>query len=242
MCADFAARFDATPDTPLSFGYKIQWYAIRTADTAEVAEAFQLDQPQPANWQTGLTAAFQGYYFISPPLAGWTLAVNAFMPDLGAAGADNPLETIKRLSSRFGEACYFGSHRVVDYYAWAKAVNGELIRAYSYVGESDEVLVDEGAPTAEERDNGLIFAGADDEYEYVDEYDDNNDDTDAGEDDSGDGADGEEEYDEESYVYVPCEDDVISIAGLWTISPFLEDEDYERGTGIAGLPKRQNNG
>ncbi|MDF9840582.1 MULTISPECIES: hypothetical protein [unclassified Paenibacillus] len=81
--------------------------------------------------------------------------------------------------------------------------------------QSDEVLVDEGAPTAEETDNGLIFAGADDEYEYLDEYDD---DTDAG------------------------EDDVISIAGLWTISPFLEDEEYERGTGIAGLPKRKNNG
>lgn len=225
MSAEFAARFDATPDTPLSFGYKIQWYAIRTEDKAEVAEAFQLDQPQPANWQTGLTVSFQGYYFISPPLSGWTLAVNAFMPDLGAAGADNPLETIKRLSSRFGEACYFGSHRVVDYYAWAKAVNGELIRAYSYVGESDEVLVDEGAPTPEETDNGLIFAGADDEY-------DDNDDNDAGED----------EYDEESYVYVPGEDDVISIAGLWTISPFLEDGKYERGIGIAGLPKRQNNG
>ncbi|CAH1194893.1 hypothetical protein PAECIP111892_01911 [Paenibacillus auburnensis] len=216
--------FDPSPDSPVSFGYKCQWYAIRTADTASVAAFFNLNELQPANWQTGLAGAYQGYYFVSPPVNGWTLAVNSFMPDLNASGEDNPLERVKRLSSRYGEAYYFATHRVVDYHAWAKAVDGELIRAYSYVGESDEVLVDEGELTAEELDNGLIFAGYDN-YE---------------EDDANVEAGTIDEFSEEEYeeLSVPGEDDVISMAELWTVSPFLEDEEYEPGVGIAGRAAR----
>lgn len=217
--------FNSSPDHPVSFGYKCQWYAIRTTDTAAVAAFFNLKEPQPVNWETGMAGAFQGYYFISPPVKGWTLAVNSLMPDVSAAGEDNPLETVKRLSSRYGEACYFGTHRVVEYHAWAKAVNGELIRAYSYAGESDEVLIDEGEPTAEEVDSGLIFAGYDD-------YEDN----DAGDEDGADIDFGEEDYEE---LPVPGEDDVISMAELWTLSPFLEDEEYEPGAGIAGRVARK---
>ncbi|MNC55730.1 hypothetical protein D3C75_1052770 [compost metagenome] len=86
------------------------------------------------------------------------------------------------------------------------------------------MLVDEGEPTAEELDSGLIFAGYDN---YEDDDADDEDETVA-------------EFSEEDYegLPVPGEDDVISMAELWTLSPFLEEEVYEPGVGIAGMPAR----
>lgn len=194
--------FDAAPDYPVDFGYKCQWYAIKSADKEAVASAFKLSGMQQANWQTGIAGAYSGYYFVTPPVDGWVLVINSLMPDLSVEGEGNPLETVLRLSRQFGEACYFGTHRVVDYHAWAKAVQGELIRAYSYVGESDEVIADEGEPTEEEKDNDLIFAGFNDDEGFV-----------------------------------PGEDDVITIAELWTVSPFMQEAASEQGVGVGIVGK-----
>lgn len=154
-------QFDASPDSPVQFGYKTQWLAIRTTDTGAVLHALRLQNIRAANWTTGLQGAYDDYCFVSPPLEGWTLVVDGRMPDLSAKGAPGPLSVIAELSARFGEACYFGTHRVVEYQAWGKAVDGRLVRAYAYVGESGEVVVDRGELTAEERAHNLIFTGLD---------------------------------------------------------------------------------
>ncbi|WP_379161712.1 hypothetical protein [Paenibacillus sp. sgz5001063] len=190
--------FDARPDHPVSFGYKCQWYAVKTTDTEAVAQSFGLEDLQTANWQTGIAGAYTGYYFFSPPVKGWTLVVNSHMADLGVPGEDNPKEVVKRLSAQFGEAYYFGTHRVVEYHAWIKGMQGKIIRAYGYVGESGDTLMDEGEITEEETANNLVFSG------------------------SG---------------RVPNEEDVIEMASLWTVSPFLEEEDNETGNGLAGTAK-----
>ncbi|WP_174818539.1 hypothetical protein [Paenibacillus kobensis] len=153
--------FAATPDYPEPFGYKCQWFAVKTLDTQAVIEAMKMKDVQVSNWKSGIEGSYEGYYFVSPPVEGWTLVVNPIMPDLSGAAAPSPLIVIDRLSSRFGEACYFATHRVVEYHAWAKSIHGKIVRAYGYVGEIGETIIDEGEMSEEERENDVIFTGLD---------------------------------------------------------------------------------
>lgn len=154
--ARHALNFDATPDLPLGFGYKMHWYAVRTKDTEGVAAHLMLNDTQPANWSSGVRGAYEGYYFVTPPIDGWTLIANASMPGLSANEQYHTFSRLQSLSAVYGAAYYFGTHRIVGYQAWAQAVNGSIIRAYGYLGESGETLVDDGDPTAEELELGLL--------------------------------------------------------------------------------------
>lgn len=78
--------------------------------------------------------------FVSPSLDGWVLVVGWFAEDL----AD--LLAVARTFPRFQ---YFASHRVSDYYVWARFEGGALLRAYAFAGD-DGVFWDEGELTPEE--------------------------------------------------------------------------------------------
>lgn len=149
--------FDETPDTPVQFGYKTQWFVVKTENTDEIAKELNLTEIQASNWSTGIEGAYEGYYFITPPVKGWTLVVNSRMPDITVNTNENPLRVIEKLSKKYGEAYYFGTHRVVEYHAWAKAINGGIVRAYGYLGESGETLINQGGLTTEELENNLVF-------------------------------------------------------------------------------------
>lgn len=153
---------DLTP-----FGYKMTWLALRAENSAVVAAALKLDNPKPASWNDGIKfacddfAAKGGPIFISPPINGWVLAI----------GFDERLDlhtptpgheyntTILELSKKFGEAHYYGTHRVTEVHAWAKAVNGKMVRAYSWVGDQGEVFLDIGPLTKEEKKLGMKYDG-----------------------------------------------------------------------------------
>jgi hypothetical protein len=47
---------------------------------------------------------------------------------------------------------YFKTYRVAEYHAWGRFVHGQTIRAYSYLGERGEVLLDMGKKTSDELD------------------------------------------------------------------------------------------
>jgi hypothetical protein len=131
-------------ESPVPFGYKTQWFAVKTSNAQQVASQMELGRLQPAGWTAGLNAAYSDspVAFITPPVAGWTLVASTvgFPSLIDVDGGDNGFETIsrllRRLSSEFEEAAYFGSHRVVEYFAWALARDGELERAFAFVGES----------------------------------------------------------------------------------------------------------
>jgi len=150
-------QFDTNPDVPVSFGYKCQWFVIKTSNTQAVINALKLKNVQVSNWRAGVEGAYEGYYFVSPPINEWTFVINSVMPVLSGVEAPSPITVIADLSSEFGEAYYFGTHRVVEYHAWAKARNGELVRAYGYLGESGETIVNQGEVSKEELDNNLVF-------------------------------------------------------------------------------------
>ena len=55
------------------------------------------------------------------------------------------------------EVQYFGTHRIVELNAWARVVDGMLVRQYADVGESLQTLWAYGPETPEEQALGLTF-------------------------------------------------------------------------------------
>jgi hypothetical protein len=72
-------EFDQTPDFPGEFGFKISWFAVKASDPVSVLEALAFGHPTPANWASGLAAAYgrsqdsEASVFVSPPISGWVL-------------------------------------------------------------------------------------------------------------------------------------------------------------------------
>ena len=78
--------------------------------------------------------------FVGSPVDGWVLVPFAWplaSPDEFDLGA---------LSSRYGEAQRFVTHRVVEAHEWERWVDGRPVRRFGWLGESGEVLYDEGEP------------------------------------------------------------------------------------------------
>src|SRR4051794_9881675 len=109
-----------------------------------------------------------------------------------------------RLSDRFGEVQYFGTHRVVEYHAWAKALGGRVVRAYGWVGDRGEVLQDVGPKTPEEEELGFDFI---DRTTTVGDWE---------------------------GIKTPGEDDVMQIAGRWSLNPQEIDAYPSEGVGYLG--------
>jgi hypothetical protein len=148
------------PNKPVPFGYKCQWLAIKTEDTQAVAGAVFLRNARPATWQEGIQGAYESKLFVSPSVDGWTFVVGNCLPNAGHPdGPDwNPdrcTPLIVHLSKRFGEVQYFGTQRIVEYHAWAKACSGHIFRAYAYLGEQGVTIWNRGELTPEELSLGF---------------------------------------------------------------------------------------
>jgi hypothetical protein len=243
--------FDRTPDTPPAFGYKVAWFAIKASDPASVLEALELDEAMPANWASGIAAAYgRGawkdsgpWVFVSPPVNGWILAVSASWPypvdieknrDIG-----KKFDVLfHRLMTRFDEVQFFGSHRVADFVAWARALNREPIRIFSHIGGADGVLANVGEQTADEAQlgladlSGLSPTDADDrmfelaEQQELEEYSLRK---------SGlSDREAHEKVRQGACRPFPDETDSTALAALWSIDPTgLTEEDHPPGLGLA---------
>jgi len=192
----------AEADFPVPFGYKTAWYVIKGETTLSVIEKLKLTVISEANWASGLKEAHaKDGIFVSPIIDDCVLVIN-----LTHWNSDD----IKGDGSLFSELQYFGSHRVADYYAWAKSTNGKLLRFYSYVGGEGH-LENEGELTTEELALGF------DKYPKEANFD-------------------EWTVEDWETAVFPDEDSVISIAQAWGIDPFFgdgtfSDEKYEKGVG-----------
>jgi hypothetical protein len=92
---------------------------------------------------------------VTPPLpgardTGWVLAVGRWLlrPDVSVdvVGLSEKLHT---------EVQFFATHRVTELHRWQRAVDGELVRAFGYVGQTGEVTSWHGEPDPAERAAGL---------------------------------------------------------------------------------------
>ncbi len=156
-------QWDATPDAPVSFGYKVSWLAIRSQDAAAVISAMGLKDTHPTNWATGMSAAYEQSkaVFVAPALGGWTFVVGRDLPALDQGDIQgDPLgqhafgHLFARLIRQFPEVQFFGSYRVVDYVAWARARGGKVERAFSFADGT--VYANFGKQSTEEHALGFI--------------------------------------------------------------------------------------
>jgi hypothetical protein len=239
--------FDQTPDAPQGFGYKTLWFSIKASDPALVIDALGFGPATPANWESGLAAAYSNgdretpWVFVSPPIDGWVLAMSSRFPYPVTIDANQDLGRkfdilFSRLMKRFDEVQFFGGHRSVGFVTWARALGGDPIRIYGFA-EAD-VLANFGAQTAEEAQlgfvdlSGLSPSDASEKIFTVAEE-----------------RDSEEERliasgvspgeavahsSEGSRHPIPDESDVVDLAALWSIDPtLLSDEDHQPGVGLA---------
>ena len=151
--------FSHEPDRPAGFGYRMAWLAIRTRDTGAVIEALRLQEPEVANWRTGLGTVYhralgESRVFVSPPVNGWTFVTGLPLPaPLSRRFFDKCTPLLLELGRSFVEVQYFSSMPSMDYFAWARMIDGRVIRAFAIGDEG--VIWNKGKPTKEEKAMGL---------------------------------------------------------------------------------------
>lgn len=186
-------------DEPVSFGCKNLWFAVKAKNKEEIADLLELKILGKSNWENGIKQAKDNRIFISPEVNGWTLiSGNGFLTWLYNDSVD--VSILNKLSTKYGEAQYFFTHRVSEYHVWAKSLNGNLERYYSYIGERGENLRIEGEPTEIEKGMNLINTFSEE-------------------------AKNEKYFDDEKLI-IPDEILVMKIAENWSINP-TELEKYK---------------
>jgi hypothetical protein len=185
---------DLPPERAVSFGYKSQWLAVKADDPGVVLKALGASNSREAGWPEGV-AASEGKVFATPPLDGWVLVLGNF-PQIGGGGDEELTALVSTLSSELDtEVQYFGTHRVVDYHAWLRARNEAISRAYAYLGEQGQTLLDEGERSEAETALGLSFF-----------------------DDTSSEAKAEDYWERDDLTY-PDEENVMEVAGRWSVNP-----------------------
>lgn len=151
--------YEETPDHAPAFGADMSWLAVRTKDTSRLVAALGLEQLYAANWSTGLGTAYspdlgETRVFVSPPVNGWTFVVGRPLPQpLGKAFLDKTTPLLLDLGREFIELQYFLCGPQIDHFAWARVIDGRLVRAFAIGDEG--VLWNKGKPGKEEKAMGL---------------------------------------------------------------------------------------
>ena len=206
------------PDTPGAFGNDSTWWALPTNDSARVVESLGLVDVRRANWQTGTSRAYRDMVFVSPPILGWTIVLGSSLwPGDHAASGDQIRarlhEPLARLSSIFDQALIFSTYDCIDFHLWAKAEQGQLIRAFCmYAEHDDEIIWNEGDLTPEERalSDCLFYIEHGPEAYF-------------------------EKLSEDLDLMVPCASEVLDIARRWSICPKdFEDLEISPALGLLG--------
>lgn len=148
-----------SPDTPRPFGYDMAWMAVRTRDADSVIATLGLQDAEACNWSSGIGAVYdqsleQTHVFVSPPVNGWTFVVGLPLPHpTTSAFVDKCSPLLVSMGGAFIEVQYFFSYVPIDMFAWARMVDGHLLRAFAAGDEG--VLWNKGKRTREERRLGL---------------------------------------------------------------------------------------
>lgn len=199
------------PDHPIRFGYNCVWFAAKTEEKHRLVELLKLKNAVDCNWKKGLENAYRDSVFITPAIDGWTLACGAGLPHGDSHQSIKKVKgLLKSLSTEFGEAQFFVTHSIVEYHGWMKAVNGNMERVYSFLGESGQNLAVEGNPTPVEQPLNLVNT-------------------------LSPGGTAKGNGDQEWPLY-PDEDTVMKIAESWSINPtqLSQRTDLAPGLGIVG--------
>jgi hypothetical protein len=247
--------FNPTPDVPGPFGFKVSWFAVKASDAASVLDALEFGEVTPANWASGLAAAYGNpqssdcWVFVSPPVGDWVLTVGSSLPcPVTIEGQYNETGRkfdilFSRLMQRFDDVQFFGSHRVYDLATWARALNGKPMRSFAWLGSDGAVLANNGEQTPEEARLGFANLtglspsdAADRIFQLVGEQEAQENALVA----SGlSGREARAQVRQSCRSPFPDEIDVVELAALWSIDPSrLSEQDHPPGSGLAArLPE-----
>jgi hypothetical protein len=152
-------------ETMVGFGPKQAWLAVRDGEPAAVAAALGLRELGPVSWRVGIDLSYltDDRIAMSPLLTGagggrWLLATGQWLM-LHAVRAD-----ATDLSMALGtEVQRFATHRVLEAHEWSRAIDGELVRAFAYIGAHGEVTHWVGDPDETEATFGVTAEPDEDE-------------------------------------------------------------------------------
>lgn len=211
--------FDRSPDRPLPFGYRMAWLALRTTDTHHVIDVLGLAHVRASNWNCGLGTVYSDDYgethiFVSPAVDGWTFVIGLPLPHpLGAGFQDKATPFLLELGGAFPEVQYYCSYPVIDFFAWARVVEGRLARAFAIGDEG--VIWNKGRPSPKERAMGLRL------FELR-------------------GIQGRRGDAGAELLLHPTEDHLIALAAEWSLDPTRVDaRRAQAGLGYVGLAPRR---
>lgn len=203
--------FDRSPDRPAGFGYRMAWLALRTRDTEAVVEELGLVAAEPCNWRSGIGTVYDDdlgndHVFVSPPVNGWTFVVGLALPyPVGRGFADTVTPLLGRLGRRFVEVQYFFAYPPIDVFAWARLLEGRVLRAFAITDSG--VVWNRGRATREERALGLKL------FDFR-------------------GVRGRKGDAGGEIILYPTEEHVLSLAGRWSLDPTLLEGADVPGPGL----------
>jgi hypothetical protein len=141
----------------VGFGGKQAWLAVAGEDQQAILAALGLSDLGPVPWREGMDLAYltDDRVAVTPPLPGardttWILATGRYLIRPGVN-----VDVIGLSATLRTEVQFFATHRVTELHRWQRAADGELIRAFGYVGQTGEVTTWHGEPGPAERDAGL---------------------------------------------------------------------------------------
>jgi hypothetical protein len=141
----------------VGFGGKQAWLAVRDGEPRAVLTALGLRDLGTVPWRDGIDVAHltDDRVAVTPPLPGardtwWVLVAGRWL-----IRPDTAVDVVGLSAALHTEVQFFATHRVTELHRWQRAVDGELVRAFGYVGQTGEVTSWRGEPDPAERDAGL---------------------------------------------------------------------------------------
>jgi hypothetical protein len=143
-------------ETMVGFGRKQAWLAVRGEDPSSVISALGLRDLGPVPWRDAVDVAHltDDRLAVTPPLLGaraarWVLVAGRRLFTMS-------LVDVVALSATLAtEVQFFATHRVTEFHRWQRAVDGVVVRAFGYLGESGDVTEWRGDPDDAELSLGL---------------------------------------------------------------------------------------
>jgi hypothetical protein len=174
------------------FGYKTAWLAVRDGDADAVLAQLGGEAIGPIGWREGIHRSYDtpDTVVVTPLLPGADGGSWLLVAGWWLAAGHESIDTAALSRALGREVQLFVTHRVVELHRWERAREGAVVRSFEYIGDQGEVTRWTGALDDVERAIGLPAT-----------------------------FDLDRAPEEEDYAVIVGEQDVMRVAGAWSVDP-----------------------